>query len=82
MNTTEKVIEILKELSGEENVLESHSLQNDLALDSLSMVMLLVEIEEAFNIELDEADMNPFDLITVQDVINLSNKYCGDNDDE
>lgn len=47
----------------------------DLGMDSLRMVMLLVTIEDTFDIELDESDMNPFSLITVQDVVNLVMKY-------
>lgn len=77
MDIKEKVKEILFELSGEEVVDLQTELQNDLSLDSLLMVTLLMELEEAFSIELDESDMNPFDLITVQDVVNLVEKYVG-----
>lgn len=77
MDIKEKVKEILFELSGEEVVGLQTELQNDLSLDSLLMVTLLMELEEAFSIELDESDMNPFDLITVQDVVNLAEKYVG-----
>ena len=59
---------------------EDH-LQNDLGLDSLLMVTLLVEIEDVFQFELDESDMNPFDLNTVQDTVDLVCKYCGDQDE-
>lgn len=81
MNIEEKVKEILCELSGEESIENDTSLQGDLALDSLMMVTMLVEIEEAFGIELDEADMNPFDLYAVQSVIDMVGKYCGDEDE-
>ena len=81
MNIEEKVKGILSELSGEEEITNEMTLQNDLALDSLMMVTMLVEIEEAFGIELDEADMNPFDLSTVQSVIDMVTKYCGDKDE-
>lgn len=81
MDTKEKVKEILFELSGEEVMDLQAELQNDLSLDSLLMVTLLMELEEAFSIELDESDMNPFDLITVQDVVNLAEKYVGDTDE-
>lgn len=77
MDIKEKVKEILFELSGEEVVDLQTELQNDLSLDSLLMVTLLMELEEAFSVELDESDMNPFDLITVQDVVNLVEKYVG-----
>lgn len=81
MNIEEKVKGILCELSGEEAVENASALQGDLALDSLMMVTLLVEIEEAFAIELDETDMNPFDLSTVQSVIDMVFKYCGDENE-
>ena len=81
MNIEEKVKGILCELSGEESIENSSTLQGDLALDSLMMVSMLVEIEEVFGIELDEADMNPFELGTVQNVIDMVAKYCGDGDE-
>ncbi len=76
----EKIANILSDLCelGDIVIVPELELQNDLALDSLSMVLLLSEIEDAFNIELEESDLNPFDLITVQDVINLVEKYCNE----
>lgn len=81
MNIETKIKEILCELSGEETIENTDHLQGDLALDSLMMVTMLVEIEEIFEIELDEADMNPFDLGTVQNVIDMVAKYCGDENE-
>lgn len=81
MNAEERVKEILFELSGEEVTDTTAELQKDLAFDSLLMVTLLIELEDAFAVELDEKDMNPFDLITVQDVIELAKKYVGDADE-
>ncbi len=78
MTTIDKVNELLKELSGMDEVKPKDHLKNDLALDSLLMVTLLVEIEDVFQIQLNESDMNPFDLNTVQDVVDLIDKYCGD----
>lgn len=77
----DKIIEILTELSGTENISLENHLQNDLGLDSMLMVTLLLEIEEKFEIELNESDMNPFDLNTVQDVISLVEKYGGDKNE-
>ena len=76
MNTEEKVKGIISELCGEEKIENDMSLQGDLSLDSLLMVTLLIEIEEKFEITLDEYDMNPFELTTVQSVIDLVKKYC------
>ncbi len=70
-----QVTDILEELALTPVEGMEKELINDLALDSLRLVMLLVNLEETFEIELDESDMNPFQLITVQDVINLVAKY-------
>ena len=80
-NVFEKTVEILKRLSGTEAISLDQHLQGDLALDSLFMVTLLIEIEETFNIVLDESDMNPYDLTTVQSVVDLVNKYIGDTNE-
>ena len=82
MNIEQRVKEILYKLSGEASVENNDHLQSDIALDSLMMVTLLVEIEDAFGIELDESDMNPFDLSTVQSVIDMVSKYFGDKNEE
>ena len=50
-------------------------------LDSLRLVTLLVMLEEGFRIVLDEADMNPFDLLTVAHVVGLVEKYIGGEND-
>lgn len=71
----EKVLSILKDISGNEKIARNHHLQNDIGLDSLGLVALLVKIENEFNIQLIESDMNPFDLLTVDDVIKLVDKY-------
>ena len=77
-----QIIEILEDLCTEKIADTSLQLLSDLAMDSLCMVMLLVMIEEVFEIELDESDMNPFALLTVQDVINLVAKYKIESDGE
>lgn len=82
MNIEDKIKGILFELCGEEPADNNCNLQKDLALDSLMMVTMLIEIEEEFDIELDEADMNPYDLSTVQNVIDMVTKYCGDTDEK
>ncbi len=81
MQIFEKISEILCELSGIKDMKPEDDLKEDLALDSLSMVTLLLEIEETFEIELDESDMNPFDLNTVEDAVKLVEKYRGDDNE-
>ena len=72
---TEQVIEIVEGLSLMTIQDADVTLTRDLSMDSLRMVMLLVTLEDTFEIELDESDMNPFALITVNDVIKLVMKY-------
>lgn len=69
------IIEIIKELSGCDTVATTDSLQNNLGFDSLKMVTLLVILEEELNIELKESDMNPYELVTVADVLRLAERY-------
>ena len=82
MDIEEKVKEILFELSGEEIKDTEISLTDDLALDSLTMVTLLMGIEDEFLIELEEKDMNPYDLTPVQDCIDLVERYVGDSNEK
>lgn len=70
-----KIIEILEQLCSEKITDTSIKLLDNLSMDSLQLVMMLVTIEDTFAIELDESDMNPYALITVQDVIDLVVKY-------
>lgn len=73
----EKVSAVLRRLSGQEHIAPMQMLQGDLGLDSLGMVTLLIELEDAFGITLREADMNPFRLVRVIDVCELMNRYTG-----
>ena len=41
-----------------------------------------ISLLENEHIELDESDMNPFDLNTVEDVIDLVEKYGGTNNEK
>lgn len=81
MNVEPKVCGILLELTGKETVSPTDSLQADLALDSLSAVTLLLEIEDGFGIQLDESDMDLSKLNLVEDVITMVSGYvlkCGE----
>lgn len=79
MEIKSKVYEIISEICGKDEIELKDSLKGDLGFDSLRMVTLLLKIEERFNIELEETDMNPFDLKTVEDVWALAEKYTGEN---
>lgn len=75
-NIEKQVIGIVKRISGAEKVLKKHTLIEDVGFDSLKMVTLVVTLEDELKIELDESDMNPYDLKKVSDVIKLAKKYC------
>lgn len=82
MEIFEKISTLLTELVGTQHICLEHKLQEDLALDSLQMVTLLMMVEENFDIVLNESDMNPFDLTTVEQVVNLVKKYIEEKCDE
>ena len=70
-----EVFALLTDLCGSEIIDTSQSLIGDLSFDSLRMVTLLIMLEDTFGFELDQSDMNPFLLITVNDVLNLVKRY-------
>ena len=76
-----RVIDIIEDLSIMHVNDVSLSLVDDLALDSMKMVMLLIMIEEEFEIEFDETDLNPKNIITVEDVIELVLMYLEEKAD-
>lgn len=82
MEVFDKVCKILSELCGAESISPEQELQKDLGLDSLQMVTLLVLLEGSFDITLNEVDMNPFDLVCVQHVVNLIEKYLDGDKNE
>lgn len=77
MSIEERVIRIIQDLCDEKVSHNENTRISDLYLDSLKMVLLLVNIEEEFGIVLDEADMNPYDLILIRDIVDLVEKYGG-----
>lgn len=69
------VNEILKEKSFCEDITPELKLTDDLGLDSLNMVELMIELEERFDIEFDESDLDPAALQTVDQIYALVKKY-------
>lgn len=82
MSIFDKISNIISDISGIDTITIESQLQVDLSLDSLQMVTLLIMIEETFGITLEESDLNPFVLLTISDVVNLTQKYVGDNYEE
>ncbi len=75
LDTAERTLSMLMDFSSLEQISRDDSLAEDLGMDSLSMVSLLVLIEEEFGFELRESDMNPTELQTAGDVVSLVQRY-------
>ena len=85
MELRQTAIDAIRQICGAEDIRDKSLLKEDLGIDSLGMVTLLVLLEDAFSIEFDESDMDPFDIQTVEDVFTLMQKYVDDDcesDDE
>lgn len=75
-NLIEVVNGILAELSFYDGTIEKNMhLSDELGIDSLRIVELIVALEEKFNITINETDLEPDLLKTVEDVYLLVNKY-------
>lgn len=79
MSIRDNMLDLIKEISGMKTVNIEDNLQTDLGLDSMQLVILLIQMEERLHIEFNETDMNPFDLVTAGDVVLLAERYCGDD---
>lgn len=74
MNIIEKVKEIIAEQLGLEvtEITATAKVKDDLGADSLDMVELVMELEEAFDLKIAEEQMQ--DILTVQDVVDYIEK--------
>ncbi len=70
-----KIDLILKNKCFEESVKAEQTLKDDLGIDSLGIVELLTDLEDEFNIEIDESDLDPAKLQTVENLYELVEKY-------
>ena len=79
MEKSDLVTNVLKELCEAEAIHPEDSLRDDLGMDSLSMISLLVLLEEELGIEFSETDLDPLSLQTVSDVVDLAQRYGVDS---
>lgn len=77
MDINSKVCEIIASIVGIEakEINESDALIADLGFESLTLVELLIEVEDSFDITLDESDLDPLKLESTDDIIKLVEKY-------
>ena len=76
MDFQTKVNKIIMNLSILDKVpLASAQLKDDLGFDSLRLVELILAIEDGLSIEIDESDLDPSQIMTVDDLYKLIKKY-------
>lgn len=68
----EKVITLIKDRFSIDQVTEETNLRNDFDIDSIAMLEFVMEIEEEFNVEIEDDDLQKFE--TVGDVIQYLEK--------
>ena len=66
---------ILAEKKFSDVITPDMSLSEDLGFDSLSLVELIVDLEDRFDIEIDESDLDPGHIKTVGQIYSLVDKY-------
>ncbi|WP_300408226.1 acyl carrier protein [Lagierella sp.] len=63
----DKVAEIIKEQYGVENVTMSTVIREDLGADSIGLIELVMALEDEFDIEIDDSQLDR--IITVWDIV-------------
>ena len=69
-----KIIEVVKQKTSKDEVLESHRLIEDLGLDSLDNVELIMELECNFNVTISDDDAQK--MKTIDDVCSYVECQC------
>lgn len=67
-----KIMELVRQSCAleEENIRLDTKL-NEISLDSLSFISLIVNLEQEFDMEFDDEELNIYDWETVQEIVNL-----------
>ena len=75
MEIFRNVEEVIIDAVGGDSVTAEQELKTDIGLDSLSLVAVIVGLEEKFGIEFNESDLDPSKIVRVQDLVELVRKY-------
>ena len=76
MNHKDKVLNIISELSVlSENEINLEDKFADIGIDSLKMVELIISLEDGLNIKFDDGELNPNNLTSVKNIMELTEKY-------
>lgn len=70
MNIESKTLQIIASLSWEENITLEDTLAS-LGIDSIVLIEIIIALEDWFEIQFNSSDLDPFELVTVADVIDL-----------
>lgn len=77
MNSTKEIINaIITEKRFSDKITADMSLSDDLGFDSLSLVELIVDLEDKFDIVIEESDLDPAQIKTVGQIYTLVDKYA------
>lgn len=76
MSINDKVIEIISTFSlmNKEDISQSDLLSN-IGIDSLTSVELIIQLEDQLGITIDDSDLDPSKLTTVESIIQLVQVY-------
>ena len=73
LKITKEVIDLAYDVA-EAQVLEDDNLK-EYGMDSIALVSLIVEIEMKYNITFTDDDLNPNNLITIKNIVDIMEKY-------
>lgn len=77
MDNTKAVINsIITEKRFSDTIAADMKLNEDLGFDSLSLVELIVDLEDKFDIVIEESDLDPAQIRTVGQIYTLVDKYA------
>ena len=74
----DKVLDVLKKVLEDEGFLESQDFIEDGWLDSMEIMDLVAELEEAFDIEFSGGDIIPENFVSIEAIARLVVKYVGE----
>jgi acyl carrier protein len=74
----DRVIEVVMKLTIVEEITGYDQALSELGFDSLKKVNLIIEIENEFEIRCDDSELNPKNLSSIKDLVNLVEKNIGD----
>ena len=69
-----RVTALIKDMAIMDSINENDNI-HELGIDSLKIVELIINLEDEFQIQFDDSELDPSQLITVLDIIRLTERY-------